>query len=282
MHPRNLHRERYNFPELIKTSPDLKSHIVPNKMGESSINFDRPDSVRALNKAILLHFYGIKDWNIPESYLFPPIPGRADYLHHLADLFDGGGKLRGLDIGVGANCIYPLLGHKSYGWAFVGSDIDPVALAAADKILKSNMLEDKIELRLQSSKNKIFTGILKDHERFDFSMSNPPFHSSAQEALAGTDRKRKNLGLSGPTKLNFGGKSNELWCKGGERLFIDQMIIESSHHPQSITWYTTLISKELNVPYLIKRAKAMKTRDVRVIEMILGQKKSRILAWTFL
>jgi 23S rRNA (adenine1618-N6)-methyltransferase len=39
--------------------------------------------------------------------------------------------VRVLDIGVGANCVYPLIGHAEYGWRFLGVDIDEAALANA-------------------------------------------------------------------------------------------------------------------------------------------------------
>src|SRR3546814_12247454 len=43
-----------------------------------------------------------------------------------------------LDIGVGANVIYPLLGKAEYGWLFVGSDIDAKAIAVAGAIVPTN------------------------------------------------------------------------------------------------------------------------------------------------
>ena len=39
-----------------------------------------------LNRALLKADYGIDFWDIPPNYLCPPIPGRVDYIHHLADL----------------------------------------------------------------------------------------------------------------------------------------------------------------------------------------------------
>lgn len=281
MHPRNPHKDRYNFPELIKANAELKSHVIPNKRGEDSINFDNPESVKALNRAILYSMYGIKHWEIPKNFLCPPIPGRADYIHHLADLFPVGKKLRGLDVGVGANCIYPIIGHKVYGWKFVGSDINEEALKAANTILNANDLGDSIELRLQNNSEKIFSGILKPSESFDFSMCNPPFHSSPEEAQTGTDRKRRNLKLGHKGKLNFGGKSNELWCEGGEKAFVARMIEESALNPTAVIWYTSLISKEANLPFLEKKLKTVKCKTFKIINMSQGQKKSRILAWSF-
>jgi 23S rRNA (adenine1618-N6)-methyltransferase len=281
MHPRNPHQDRYDFPELLKASPELKDHVLKNKYGDASIDFDRPESVRALNRALLNFFYQIKHWDIPPQFLCPPIPGRADYIHTLKDLFPGTQKLRGLDIGVGANCIYPLLGLKTFGWSFVGSDIEKEALDSASKIIEANHLEKDIELRWQSSPDKIFQGIVKDGESFDFSLCNPPFHASAEQARAGTERKRKNLGLASRDKLNFGGKSRELWTQGGEREFVLKMIQESAQIPSRVRWFTTLISKEENLSALERKLRELRCPQVQVLNMAQGQKKSRLLAWSF-
>ncbi|MCV5737882.1 RlmF-related methyltransferase, partial [Escherichia coli] len=83
-------------------------------------------------KALLTAYYDIDFWDIPEHYLCPPIPGRADYIHRVAELLDGEVKgkyrhqnVRALDVGVGANCIYPIVGVTQYGWHYTGSDVDP-------------------------------------------------------------------------------------------------------------------------------------------------------------
>ena len=121
LHPRNKHRGRYNFAQLILTSPPLGSYVFLNDYNDSSIDFANPKAVKALNCALLKHFYNIAEWDIPSQYLCPPIPGRADYVHHLADLLASdtkstlSKKIRVLDIGVGANAIYPLIGFREYG-----------------------------------------------------------------------------------------------------------------------------------------------------------------------
>ena len=132
LHPRNRHSGRYDFPKLIAACPELGEYVILNPYGKQSIDFANPDAVRVFNRALLRQFYGIQHWDIPAGYLCPPVPGRADYLHGLADLLaaDNGGiiprgaAVRVLDIGTGANCIYPLIGHREYGWYFTGSDID--------------------------------------------------------------------------------------------------------------------------------------------------------------
>jgi 23S rRNA (adenine1618-N6)-methyltransferase len=258
--------------------------VSVNAYGDESIDFANPLSVRALNRALLVHHYGIEGWKIPKQYLCPPIPGRADYLHYLADLLGQSEQraedVRVLDIGTGANCIYPLIGHRVYGWQFVGSDIDAAALANAQGILDANPgLNEAIKLRLQTSRKKIFPGVVQAGEVFDLVMCNPPFHSSLAEANSGTQRKWKNLGKKPAQALNFGGQGAELWCQGGEEAFVREMIVESV--AVNSRWFTSLISKSASLPGVYDALKNAGVTDTRTIEMAQGQKKSRLIAWTF-
>ena len=133
LHPRNLHQGRYNLEALSDTLPQLKEFLFVNQYGNLTLDFANPEAVKSLNQALLKHFYQVEFWDIPEGFLCPPIPGRADYIHFLADLLsqgkDGkspiGNKIKVLDIGTGANLIYPILGNSIYGWSFVGSELNP-------------------------------------------------------------------------------------------------------------------------------------------------------------
>lgn len=290
LHPRNPHRFRYDFKALIDSCSDLEKFVCLNKFGDKSIDFANPDAVKTLNRAILKHFYQISLWDIPKNYLCPPIPGRADYIHYIADLLANdnknqiptGKKIKVLDIGVGANCVYPIIGSQAYGWDFVGTDIDAVAIKSAQNIIKNNsVLAEKIECRLQPSSKHIFDSILKPNEFFDVSICNPPFHASAEEAAAGSQRKNENLGLKHKNKLNFGGQNAELWCDGGEEAFVRNMIFESKEIGKQITWFTSLISKKEHLPSIYYYLKKVNALDVKTINMAQGQKISRIVAWTF-
>lgn len=238
LHPRNRHRERYNFRQLVASCPELGQFVKLNDYNDQSIDFFNPLAVKTLNKALLKFFYGIDNWDIPANYLCPPIPGRADYIHYMADLLGSvnshvqgeiptGSKIKCLDIGVGANCVYPIIGVKEYGWSFVGSDIDLVSIKNASDIIETNStLKGNVELRMQKNSNNIFKGIIAKNEHFDLTICNPPFHSSLAEAHGVAVRKLQNLKgkkISNPV-LNFGGQSNELWCAGGEEKFIKEMI----------------------------------------------------------
>lgn len=292
LHPRNRHRIRYDFKQLINSCPELKKFVFVNKYNNETIDFANPDGVKTLNKALLKQFYGISNWDIPANYLCPPIPGRADYIHYIADLLSScnngvipkGKTIRCLDIGVGANCVYPIIGNYEYGWSFVGSDIDGVAIESAKKIVESNESLKNIELRKQNSSSAIFNGIIKSDEFFDITICNPPFHSSLAEAQEGTMRKVKNLssGKIKKTVLNFGGQHAELWCDGGEKKFVSNMIMESAQIPKSCFWFSSLISKSANLNSIYYELEKVKAIEVKTIEMKQGSKISRIVAWTFL
>jgi len=182
LHSRNKHRERYDFKQLVDSSPELAEFVALNKYGDQSIDFSNAVAVKSLNKALLKYFYNIDFWDIPPNYLCPPIPGRADYIHHIADLLCSnnygiiptGDKIKCLDIGVGANCVYPIIGRKEYNWSFIGSDTDPLAINSANRIVDSNpILKGKVELKLQNNPQDFFYGIIQKDDQIDFSICNP-------------------------------------------------------------------------------------------------------------
>ena len=110
----------------------------------------------------------------------------------------------------------------------LGTDIEESSVEAAQANIKANSnLIENIEIRHQSDRGSIFKGMIEEGEFYHFSMCNPPFHASEEKANKATTRKLKNLGIKNSSELNFGGQANELWCNGGEALFIKRMIKES-------------------------------------------------------
>ncbi|WP_417585881.1 23S rRNA (adenine(1618)-N(6))-methyltransferase RlmF [Nitrincola sp.] len=292
LHPRNLHNQGYDFPALVKSHSALAPHVKPNAYGDLSIDFADPLAVKTLNTALLNRYYDIVDWDIPEGALCPPIPGRADYIHYMADLLGlEQHSIKLLDIGTGANGIYPLLACQIYGWQCVGSDINTQSLENVARIIANNpTLKERFTLRTQQDKNHIFEGIIQAGEFFDVSVCNPPFHASLDEALKGSQLKLNNLARSrgeqkakteSPT-LNFGGMGAELWCKGGEQLFLKKLIRESQVYATQCRWFTSLVSKADTVKPAKKLIRKLGAVDIREIEMKQGNKTTRVLAWTFI
>ena len=282
MHKHNKHQNPYNFKALVKVNSDLKPFVITNRHNSTTIDFSNPEAVYQLNKAILILDYNLTDYHLPKGYLCPPIPGRADYIHHLHDLIDNKiSNVRGLDIGVGANVIYPILASQIYDWKMVGCDIHPDAIKIAMKNIRlTKGLSNLIDIRYQDNPANIFKGILKPNEYYNFTICNPPFHASEQDAIKGTQRKWKNLKGESVSNLNFGGLSHELWCNGGEALFIKRMIKESIKYKNQVGWFTTLVAKGSHLPRLIKQLNKQNACH-KIIDMTQGQKQSRILAWHY-
>lgn len=273
--------------------PQLASFIQVNKMGVPSINFSNPKAVKLLNQAILHHYYGIGQWEFPDNNLYPPIPGRADYIHYLADILSEsnegkipkGKNITCLDIGVGATCIYPIIGVTEYEWNFIGADISVKSIASSQQIVSANQtLSNKITFRQQTIKKQIFKGIIHPTDRITATICNPPFHESKEAANKGSQRKIKNLSgkkAANPT-LNFSGNSNELIYKGGEIAFIKNMISESLLFKQNCCWFTTLVSKKGNLKTIEFELQKIGVKEIKTIPMATGNKTTRIVAWSFL
>jgi len=293
IHPRSQHRGAYDFDALIESVPSFSTFVRPNKHGNTSIDFGDPAAVKALNAALLRHHYDVVDWDLPADYLCPAVPGRADYIHHLADMlasFDNnqipkGPKIKGLDIGVGANCIYPLVANKEYGWTFVATDIDTQALKNVSVIIAKNpQLKDVIECRLQQNEKQIIRKMIWKDDYFDFTVCNPPYYESAEQAAAANLKKSNNLKKTNEktSVSNFGGKNKELWCEGGELYFVLRMIKESKNYKNNCFLFSSLISNKLHLEHLTDELKRVGATHHEIISMSQGHKASRILAWTFL
>ena len=279
LHTNNKFNTSYDFDELIIKNPSLKEFVLENKFGSISIDFSNPTAVKELNKALLYTYDKISTWIFPDENLCPPIPGRLDYIHHLADLISEEKNIKILDIGTGATCIYPLLGVAEYNWDFVAIDIDINSLDTAQDIIDDNSLDTKIKLRQQLDENQILKGILNDDDSFSAVICNPPFYKSAEEARGANKRKNRNLGNS--SVRNFAGNNNELWYIGGEKAFLHNYLFESSLYKDRSIWFTSLVSKKENVESMEKSSKKLGATAFKVIPMNQGNKVTRIVCWKY-
>ena len=293
LHPRNRNRDKYDLQALTAAVPELRKYIKPNKLGNSSIDFSNPKAVKLLNRALLYHYYGLSYWDFFDENLCPPVPGRAEYIHRIADLLSQynskkipeGEQVTLVDIGVGASCIYPIVGVVEYDWSFIGTDINAKSLASSQTIIDNNpQLKGRVSCRLQHNQNAFFNGIIRQKEKVDVTVCNPPFHASMNEARSGTQRKIRNLTgeKDKQHERNFSGVANELICEGGELQFITKMIEESQQFAMNCFWFTTLVSKASNLKPIYTTLEKVKATKIETIAMQTGNKTSRIVAWTFL
>ena len=293
LHPRNRNRDRYDVAALVACLPALAAFVKKSKSGDDTIDFTKPEAVKLLNRALILHNYGLETWDFPDKNLCPPVPGRADYVHYIADVLrenhfgtiPEGLQTTCLDVGVGASAIYPIVGIVEYGWSFIGSDVSEESLTSAEAIKAGNPgVLDNLDLRIQPDGKRIFHGMLKPADRIDAVLCNPPFHSSAEDAIQGTLRKTRNLtgGQQQSPMLNFSGISKELIFEGGEVKFIQTMMRESRSFSKNVFWFSSLVSKQSHLKALYHELKAIKPVEIKTIPMGTGNKSARIVAWTFL
>ncbi|GAA6134955.1 23S rRNA (adenine(1618)-N(6))-methyltransferase RlmF [Oceaniserpentilla sp. 4NH20-0058] len=301
MHSRNPHQNGYDMDALTRVLPELTPFIIKAKHDRLTIDFSNDKAVKLLNKALLMLHYGLLDWDIPAGYLCPPIPGRLDYLcfldeflqSHLSSEISQHKGITGLDIGTGANLIYPLLASRHLHWNMVASDIDSGAIKSAEDNIQRNLsLNLNIQVRKQPDSNKVFENIIMPGEYYHVTLCNPPFHESRAAAMAGSERKNTNLNRNKQKRqsnlkkieqtktLNFQGKGNELWCQGGEKRFIADMICESKMFQQQVGWFTCLVSKKETIAH-IKRLLNKLNGQFKEVPMKQGNKISRFIAWRF-
>ncbi len=283
MHPRNIHKNSsYDFDSFIKVNKTLQEFITLNKHTNAlTIDFSNPKAVIELNKSVLIHHYGLNNWELPDGFLCPPIPSRVDYIHYVADIIAKEQEpIKGLDVGVGANAIYTILGTQVYNWEMVGCDINTQSIEAAQRNIDfTPNLKNKVEIIHQTDNANIFKGIIQQDDYFHFTMCNPPFYTSEADASKNANQKLKNLG-KGASELNFGGQHSELWCNGGEALFLKRMIKQSVDFKSQVGYFTSLVSRKENLTKLEKQLKKLKA-NYTIIPMEHGNKKTRLIAWSY-
>jgi 23S rRNA (adenine1618-N6)-methyltransferase len=272
-HPRNIHSLPYDFDNLVKANPDLVIYIIEKENGEKSINFKKAKQIKALSKALIKKDYQIDAWDFPDIFQCPPIPTRADYIHHLADLLADlhkekeipkGNQITVLNVGSGASCIFPLLAHRSYDWHVIASEADEKAFTSAGQILDNNpKLKKDIEMRHQANSENFFKGICKDDESYELCICHPPFNDS----IKNPEISVKNPDLSYP---------------GGELNFISKMIQESKEFQYRFLYFTTMVAKKDHLKKLTSLLKKEGAKHQQIIEIGTGNKVSRILVWSFL
>lgn len=296
IHPRNKYSENPpDFNLLASLYPSFQPFVFYTRDGKPRIDWTDFNATRELTKVLLQHDHAVKWW-IPDGQLCPTVPNRSNYIHWIQDLLSsdiiakintsGNNRVRGFDIGTGANCIYPLLGASLLGWSFVGSDVTDVALEWAERNVNSNPhISELIEIRKavdahqtvdvttdltkDQSGHPVLLGTVGDDEHFDFCMCNPPFFESMEEA-----------GLNPRTAC--GGTSEEMVCPGGERAFIMRIIDDSVVLKQAFRWYTSMVGRKANLKVLVSKLWEVGASVVKTTEFVQGETCRWGLAWSFL
>eukprot|EP01047_Picozoa_sp_COSAG01_P017117 COSAG01_NODE_898_length_12870_cov_27.573800_3_plen_154_part_00 len=88
------------------------------------------------------------DMELPLDRLCPAVPQKLNYIHWLEDLLalsptcHAEQQVRGIDVGTGASCIYPLLAVAMHPrWAFVATEVDTRSMACASRNVALNGMQ---------------------------------------------------------------------------------------------------------------------------------------------
>lgn len=360
----NFHDFAERYPDFREAWDELKQRRRGEILSDSSssrsfsTHVDSAFNV-ALTRAMLCHNFDLSLPSMPEGYLCPPVPNRLNYvlwLNHLLKqssdeqyfkqepLPVGASQRIGIDIGCGASCIYPLLlttdrfnptmgtcaenagSECSSRWTFLATDIDEQSIQSAAINVKTNGVEDRIELTLvpksrrqvledESDANTLESGtthtaafsknvlgpvmnavaaytqvvdskktklldvdtlgrwITNGPAKFDFCMTNPPFYATEEEAS--TDRKGDGRSR---TDMNVG----EGVYPGGEIQFVVDMIADSRELTDTVTWYTSMVSKKSSLVELKRELRSQLGQGaVRTATFVQGKTTRWGIAWTY-
>ena len=269
-----------DFLTLIKEFPELKKYILKqNEDNEEEFQFDWSNNELSLlmDKSILNYYFNIKYYDIPKGFLIPPIPSRINYINLINSIITKLIKdidiknIIGIDIGTGANIIYPILGYSIYKWKFICTEINNEAYNNAKLILQKNNLENNINIIKQNNKDNIFISILNRENKYIFSMCNPPYYNYENEIKL-EDKKRDN-------EYNF----DEIYYKNGEYGFFQRYFEESICYKNNVFLYTILIGKKINAENIYDKLSSYNDiiKIYNMQKILTGNNVRYIIYWSF-
>ncbi|XP_023259796.1 U6 small nuclear RNA (adenine-(43)-N(6))-methyltransferase isoform X2 [Seriola lalandi dorsalis] len=279
MHPRNRYKDRPpDFAYLASKYPDFQQHVHTSLTGRPVVNFKEPEAVRALTCTLLKEDFGLTI-EIPLERLIPTVPLRLNYIHWVEDLIDGQKQLRrGIDIGTGASCIYPLLGATMNGWYFLATEVDDICFDYATKNVEQNNLSDLIKVVKVPQKTLLMDALKEETEIiYDFCMCNPPFFANQLEAKGVNSRNSRR---PPPSSVNTGGVT-EIMAEGGELEFVKRIIHDSLQLKKRLRWYSCMLGKKCSLAPLKEELRKQGVPKVTHTEFCQGRTMRWALAWSF-
>lgn len=202
MHARNPYRERPDFADLAAQYPALQPFLIPcvHRNDRVTIDFGNPEALRSLTQALFKCHWGL-DVELPRDRLIPAIPQRLNYILWLEDLindlidinYEGNKRecIRGIDIGTGASCVFPLvICRRNPSWHMLALESDAISAQVALRNLTANQLAERISLvnssdclshlrrEKVSDKDASSVETVNTPHHFHFTICNPPFFVS--------------------------------------------------------------------------------------------------------
>lgn len=244
---------KLDWRELQSHNPRLQKFWADGKF-----DFDNETALAELVQTQLDLYCGLRV-QLCKGFLIPRLANRLDYLLWMEKLL--GGPAVGIDVGVGGNCIYPMLGSL-VGLTIAGVDLNSEAIEASQQIAK----QASIEIDLFQADGTDLESIVRQLDPPPcFVVCNPPFFAPQEDRVEKPPR-------------NLVARENELYTPGGELEFSLKMLESSSR--TNLRWTSVMLGKKHSVAPLIDRITAQKaSHALHVISH--GRTRRWIVAWSF-
>lgn len=252
------------------------------------VDFQDPDTVRALSKAILKVDFGL-ELDVPDDRLCPPIPNRWNYVYWIQRLIDSTSpgysnrydptrKVVGLDIGVGASAIYTMLCLQTRdSWTMCATDIDKKSFDYAVRNLTINNLVTRTKMLQTVNSNPLIPLQHLGVDKLDFTICNPPFFTDENEMRSSL----KGEGKSWKPNAICTGAPVEMVYPGGDLGFVYNIVLESLKLRDKVTWYSSMLGKMSSTKEIIVLLKDHGITNWAVGSIEVGATKRWIVAWSF-
>ncbi|XP_065080257.1 U6 small nuclear RNA (adenine-(43)-N(6))-methyltransferase [Ochlerotatus camptorhynchus] len=282
MHPRNIYRQKPDFQVLVKQYPEMNQVATVDLNGRIKLDYKDRKALQLLTACLLKRDFGL-ELDLPPDKLVPTLPLRLNYILWLEDLEEAFGwknrsEVRGLDIGCGASCIYPLLGvsHSKHRWKMIGLELLEDSVEFARRNVERNGLAEYIEV-VQQKKfcENILTGFMEGQEELDFCMCNPPFYEDEISESENRTSRRKE-----PSNAATG-CDQELRIEGGELRFVERIIDESLKLKERISIYTSMIGHKRNFEEILRIMKSRSINNITTTRFCQGNTTRWGIAWSF-
>ena len=275
-----------NFKSLAQEDSEF-GKLWTKCRDKGGINWKNVLHQQTLAKAVLRVYFKV-EVDLPSDRLIPSVPVRYQYIQWIQRLLEScnsfsdldsesNAQSSGLDVGVGASCIFPLLGCAANpNWRFYGTDIDERSISVSNSNIFKNELSFRIRLYLMTTESPLFPLDIIGAKTLDFTMCNPPFYGSRKEI------EKRAAAKGHEPKAVCTGADVEMITPGGEVAFATRMLDESCALATRVRWYTTMLSKKESIEPVITHLKEAGCTNWAITKLKPGEFTVRwVVGWSW-
>jgi 23S rRNA (adenine1618-N6)-methyltransferase len=178
--------------------------------------------------------------------------------------------------GVGASCIYPLLGcSMRQQWQFHGTEIDETNITWARKNVTLNDMASRIQVHPNTATGNILQLDAMGIECADFTMCNPPFYKSKEDM-------QRSLTKDTPPSAVCTGADVEMITEGGDAGFAVRIVEESKGFGERVQWYTCMLGKLSSLAVVVEKLRELSCQNWAIGCLVPGNKTRRwVVGWSW-